>query len=63
MTLDSKWLTIRMGAEDYAIITGHSEGYVRRCFPPDGQIRIRVLTEDLMDNIHDIRGIRKGEGE
>lgn len=59
-----------MSPECYASLTGHSQGYVRRCFLPEGnrndpdaRIRFRISTEDLIDDIYDVRQDRKGESD
>ena len=51
-----------MSPKEYARLIGHSEGYVRRYCIRDSnapKVRIRVRTEDILEDIYDIKGIKK----
>ena len=57
VTLDSRMLTIRMDAKEYAALTGHSENYILGTkFKGNGnEIQLRISTADLLNAIHDIQ--------
>ena len=52
-----------MSPKEYAKLIGHSEAYVRKyCMrdPEARKVRIRVRTEDVLEDIWDVRGIGPG---
>ena len=53
-----------MSPKEYARLMGHSEGYVRKfCVrnPEAEKVLIRVRTEDILEDIWDVRGIGPGD--
>ena len=55
-----------MSPETYAKLIGHSEGYVRRHLlperirnEPNARLQIRISTCDILEDIHDIKGLKK----
>lgn len=58
--IGKQWLTIEMSPKEYAKLIGHSEAYVREyCIsdPEARKVQIRVRTEDVLEDIWDVRGI------
>lgn len=58
--IGKQWLTIEMSPKEYAKLIGHSEAYVRKyCVsdPKARKVQIRVRTEDVLEDIWDVRGI------
>ena len=57
VNLDSRMLTIRMDAKEYAALTGHSENYILGIgLKGNGnEIQLRISTADLLNAIHDIQ--------
>ena len=58
--IGKQWLTIEMSPKEYARLIGHSEAYVRKYCMKDSdapKVQIRVRTEDILEDIWDVRGI------
>lgn len=52
-----------MSPKEYARLIGHSEEYVKRYCVHDSdavKVRIRVRTEDILEDIWDVRGVGQG---
>ena len=65
--INRKWTVIELSVKEYADLTGRSERSVREhCLhgdiqnDPEARIRIRIGTCDLMEEIHDVKGIKGG---
>ena len=61
--IGKEWLEIEMSPKQYARLIGHSEEYVRKyCIenPEAKKVKIRVRTEDVLEDIWDVRGIGPG---
>lgn len=58
--INRKWTEIEISASDYARIVNHSEKFIQETVlrrEPKKRIRIRISTGDLLDSIHDIKGV------
>lgn len=62
--LGKEWLVIEMSPKAYAKLIGHSETYVRNhCMVGQEakKVQIRVRTEDVLEDIWDVKGIKEGD--
>ena len=57
--MDQTWLMIRMTPAEYAGLTGHSEGYVRKFIAKGADlVEIRVPTAEVLEDIYDVKRVK-----